>query len=128
MAGVVFSGITQIAGEPDTGKTMFAWSTGASPEDTVFIDDDVKGASIVAQIEDQGHKIGHYVNLMERGRDMKEIQFHMLGLTIIKEIEEKVAKERAGKRFEVLGAVREYFLAVGCLKATGIQTVLVAKR
>jgi hypothetical protein len=102
MAGVVFSGITQIAGEPDTGKTMFAWSTGASPEDTVFIDDDVKGASIVAQIEDQGHKIGHYVNLMERGRDMKEIQFHMLGLTIIKEIEEKVAKERAGKRFEVL--------------------------
>jgi hypothetical protein len=102
MAGVLFSGIIQISGEPDTGKTSFAWSSGASPEDTVFIDDDVKGATIVDQIEGQGKKIGHYVNLMERGRDMKEIQFHMLGLNIIKEIEEKVAKERAGKRFEVL--------------------------
>jgi hypothetical protein len=98
--GVLFSGIIQLTGEADTGKTMFAVSSGASPEDTVFIDDDLKSRSIIDQIREQGHELGMYIDLTQRGAGMKEIELHKEGLKILDELDQAV--QQRGKPFEVL--------------------------
>jgi len=81
------TGIINPTGEPDSGKTWFAFSSGASPERTAFIDDDVKGSAIVEEIKASGHSIGFYRNLVKESRGMRELDFHNLCLNIIEEIQ-----------------------------------------
>lgn len=81
------TGILNITGEPDSGKTLFAFSSGASPEETAFIDDDLKGKAIVDEIVASGHKLGFYRNLVAEGSGMREIDLHNLCLEIIDKIE-----------------------------------------
>lgn len=97
---VLFHGIIHVTGEPDAGKTMFAFSSGAMPENTAFIDDDIKGVMTVEQINEQGHKLGYYRNLFSEGEGLKEISFHKKCLEIIDEL--IVASEERGSKFDVL--------------------------
>lgn len=80
------TGILNVTGEPDSGKTWFALSSGAAPERTAFIDDDVKGAAIVQQLKAEGRSFGYYRNLVRESKGMREIQFHKLCISILDEI------------------------------------------
>jgi len=81
------TGIINVAGEPDSGKTWFAFSSGAQPERTAFIDDDVKGKAIVEEVREQGRQLGYYKDLVKEGREMRELDFHKLCINILDEIE-----------------------------------------
>jgi len=81
------TGMINIAGEPDSGKTWFAMSSGAQPERTAFIDDDLKGKAIVEEVEAAGRRFGYYRNLVEEGKGMRELGFHKHCLSILDEIE-----------------------------------------
>jgi hypothetical protein len=98
--GVLFDGVIHVAGEQDTGKTMFAFSCGAQPEDIAFVDDDIKGVAVVEQIRSQNKGLGYYCNLVEKSYLMTELDFHKAGLEIISDLE-KLVKTR-GKKFEAL--------------------------
>jgi hypothetical protein len=69
-------------------------NTGAAPERTAFIDDDVKGKNIVKQVEKAGRKFAVYHNLMKEsaygknGKQMRELEFHEHCLTILDELSE----------------------------------------
>lgn len=82
------TGIINITGEPDSGKTWLALSSGAAPERTAFIDDDVKGAAIVQQLKVEGRSFGYYRNLVREGKEMKELEFHKLCIKILDEVSE----------------------------------------
>ena len=92
-AGLIHQMI-QITGEPDTGKTLFALQSGAMPEETVFIDADVKGRATVEQLLKAGFKFGMYVDMVSGISGMKEVAHHEYGLEVI----EKIAKLPEKKR------------------------------
>jgi hypothetical protein len=77
------SGIVQVMGEPDGGKTTFALTTGAHPGETAFFDDDLKTQAIADMLKANGTPFGEYHNLTRLSVGMKEIQFHDLVLSII---------------------------------------------
>lgn len=81
------TGLINPTGEPDSGKTTFAMTSGAAPERTIFVDDDVKGKSIVDAIESSHRKFGIYHNLVKESKGMRELELHELCLSIINEIE-----------------------------------------
>jgi hypothetical protein len=86
------TGAINITGEPDSGKSWFALSSGAAPERTAFIDDDVKGEAIVNEVESMGRKFGYYRNLIKEGKDsngnnLRELEFHKLCISILDDIE-----------------------------------------
>lgn len=81
------TGLINVTGEPDTGKTSFALSSGAAPERTAFIDDDVKGGSTVKEVIASGHKFGYYRDLVKEAEGLREIDFHNLCLQIIHDLE-----------------------------------------
>jgi|SRR3990172_572247 len=81
------TGLINVTGEPDTGKTTFALTSGAAPERTAFIDDDVKGKSIVEEIRASGRQFGFYRNLVQEGEGMRELVFHNHCLSIIDSID-----------------------------------------
>lgn len=81
------TGLINVTGEPDTGKTTFALTSGAAPERTAFIDDDVKGKSIVEEIRASGRQFGFYRNLVQEAAGMRELDLHNHCLSIIDSIE-----------------------------------------
>ena len=86
------TGIINVTGENGTGKTTFAMTTGAEPERTAFIDDDVKGKNIVKQLEQTGRKFAVYHNLikesLKNGNPMRELDFHEHCIRILDELAE----------------------------------------
>lgn len=82
------TGIINVVGEPDAGKTWFALSSGAAPERTAFIDDDVKGNPIIKEIQAAGRNIGLYHNLVRETDGMRELDFHRYCMTILDSLEE----------------------------------------
>lgn len=85
--GVLFSGIVNVCGESDVGKTTFALGTGAMPERILFIDDDVKGQAIVRDLTAAGYPLGKYVNLVSATEGMRELEFHTYCIDMIDAIE-----------------------------------------
>lgn len=81
------TGLINVTGEPDSGKTLFALTTGAAPERTVFIDDDVKGRATVQEVMSAGREFGQYHNLVEKAQGLRELDFHAMCLKMIDEIE-----------------------------------------
>lgn len=81
------TGIINVTGEPDSGKTLFAFTSGATPERTVFIDDDVKGAAVVNEIKAAGRTLGMYHNLIQETIGMRELDFHKHCMDILSSIE-----------------------------------------
>lgn len=77
------TGIIHITGEPDTGKTTFALTTGANPREIVFFDDDLKTQAIADALADQGTPFGAYYNLTKLSLGMREIDFHNLVIGLI---------------------------------------------
>jgi len=82
------TGIINVTGEPDSGKSLFALSSGAVPERTAFIDDDVKGNAIVRMIEAEGRSFGLYHNLIRETDGMRELELHKHCMSILETIEE----------------------------------------
>lgn len=81
------TGIINVTGEPDTGKTWFAFSSGAAPERTAFFDDDVKGNAIVQDIKNAGRTIGLYRNLVHETNGMRELEFYQYCMKQLEGIE-----------------------------------------
>ena len=77
----------QVTGEPDTGKTSFALQSGAMPNETVFIDADVKGKATVEQVKSAGMEFGLYVDLVKETDGMKEVAYHDYCMGIIEQNE-----------------------------------------
>lgn len=84
----------QVTGESDTGKTKFALQSGARPEETCFLDADVKGRATVQQIRKAGMEFGYYRDLVSETEGMREVDHHNHCLSIIKEIEGLDASKR----------------------------------
>jgi hypothetical protein len=82
------TGVINVTGEPDSGKTWFALSSGAAPERTAFIDDDVKGKAIVDMVEAEGRHFAYYKNLVREGKGMRELDFHKLCIATLDEVSE----------------------------------------
>ncbi len=80
------TGIVHITGEPDTGKTTFALTTGASPAEIAFFDDDLKTQSIADALAAAGTPLGAYHNLTKMSLGMREIEFHNLVIKLIDEL------------------------------------------
>jgi len=81
------TGVIHVTGEPDTGKTSFALSSGAMPEETVFIDDDVKGKQTVQQIKSMGRAFGVHIDLTDLRKGKTEIRFHEAVMDRLSKIE-----------------------------------------
>lgn len=77
------TGLIHVTGEPDTGKTTFALSTGFAPQEIVFFDDDLKTQAIADMLEEQGNPIGVYRNLTKMSLGKREIDFHNLVISEI---------------------------------------------
>lgn len=80
-------GIINVTGEPDSGKTWFAFNSGAQPERTAFFDNDLKGKDIVRQIKQAGRELGYYRNLLKEGKGMRELEFHNMCMKFLDELE-----------------------------------------
>ena len=78
-------GLIHITGEPDTGKTTLALSTGFAPAEICFFDDDLKTQAIAGMLAEQGTPFGAYFNLTKLSLGMREIDFHNLVLRLIEE-------------------------------------------
>lgn len=85
--GILFSGIVNVCGESDVGKTTFALESGAMPDRILFIDDDVKGQAIANDMAKAGTPFGKYVNLVDETNGMKETDFHAYCIDMINKIE-----------------------------------------
>lgn len=84
---VLFAGIINVTGLPDTGKTTFALENGAPPEKICFIDDDIKGQAIATEFENLGSPFGKYVNLVAETDGMLENDFHKYCIDLVNNIE-----------------------------------------
>lgn len=76
-------GLIHITGEPDTGKTTFALSTGYAPEEICFFDDDLKTQAIANMLAEQGRPFGAYYNLAKLSLNKRELDFHDLVMGLI---------------------------------------------
>lgn len=85
--GILFSGIVNVCGESDVGKTTFALESGAMPDRILFIDDDVKGQAVANDMAKAGTPFGKYVNLVDETNGMKETDFHAYCIDMINKIE-----------------------------------------
>jgi len=85
---VLFAGIVNVSGLPDTGKTTFALECGAPPDKVCFIDDDLKGQAIALEMEKAGMPFGKYVNLVSETEGMLENAFHKYCLDLINGLED----------------------------------------
>lgn len=83
-----------VTGESDTGKTLFALQSGARPEETTFIDADVKGRNTVEQVQSSGLRFGMYYDLLGATEGMKEIAYHEHCLGVINKIAELPPESR----------------------------------
>lgn len=88
-------GLVHVTGEPDTGKTTFALSTGFDPKDICFFDDDLKTQAIANMLKEQGTPFGAYFNLTQMSLGMREIEYHNLVVDLIE-------NQCMGKNFKVL--------------------------
>lgn len=79
------SGIIEVTGEHDTGKTTFMLEA-VDPSKTVFVDDDVKGEATVNQMRESGIDFLRYYNLVNMFAGKRELAKHDVVLSIINSI------------------------------------------
>jgi len=77
------TGLIHLTGEPDTGKTTFALTSGAAPSEIAFFDDDLKTQAIADALAADGTPFGAYYNLTKLSIGMREIDFHNLVIGLI---------------------------------------------
>ena len=79
-------GLIHVTGEPDTGKTTFAYTAGPPPKKIAFFDNDIKGKAVHEDLE-----FGLYVNLVREftlGKQYKPINFFEMVMRRLEEVEE----------------------------------------
>lgn len=76
------TGLVQVMGEPDTGKTTFSISD-CAPQDIAFFDDDLKTQPIADMLQENGTPFGAYYNLTKMSLGMREIEYHNLVMSLI---------------------------------------------
>lgn len=93
------TGIINVTGEGDSGKTTFGMNSGAAIERTAFIDNDVKGKNVVRQAERAGKEFAFYRNLTKisakggmGGKPMREIEFHEYCMGVLDELSQMEGK------------------------------------
>lgn len=80
---LLVTGIVQVTGPHDTGKTRFALECGADPLLTAFIDDDIKGRSTVDQARRDGISFGFYADFVAECQGKSLLEIHKAGLALI---------------------------------------------
>jgi hypothetical protein len=83
VSNLLVTGIIQVTGPHDTGKTRFALECGAHPKHTAFIDDDIKGRNTVEQATRDGIEFGHYVDFVERCKGKSLLEIHKAGMELV---------------------------------------------
>lgn len=86
MSDLLVTGIVQVCGGHDVGKTSFALECGARPERIWFADDDIKGRATVSDLRKTGD-FGAYHDLVALSEGKREIEFHEAVLDLIDGIE-----------------------------------------
>lgn len=86
MSKANLTGVIQITGEHDVGKTTFALECGVEPKKIAFFDDDVKGRGTVNSLREAGFEFGAYHDLTKLAEKKTELAFHDEVLKIIKAI------------------------------------------
>lgn len=81
--GPLLTGIIQVTGPHDSGKTRYALECGASPKNTAFIDDDIKGRETVAQAQRDGFEFGFYADFVEQCKGKSLLEIHKAGIKLI---------------------------------------------
>lgn len=75
-------GIIHVMGEPDTGKTTFAYTADTHPDKIAFIDNDIKSKGLHKQLH-----FGYYLNAVKEfvdGGRLKPIDFHNMIIDRVK--------------------------------------------
>lgn len=80
---MIITGILQITGAHDTGKTRFALECGADPARTAFVDDDIKGRATVEQAERDGVRFARYVDFVSECKGQSLLDIHQAGIELI---------------------------------------------
>lgn len=80
------TGLIHITGEPDTGKSTLAMTTGHQPDRICFFDDDIKTKSIADMLEESGTPFGAYYNLIKLTAGMTQSEFHKFVIRTIDSI------------------------------------------
>jgi len=92
--------IVHITGESDVGKTTMALECGALPEEIVFIDSDIKGATKVSQLASTGMQFGMYRDALNDTRGMLEIERYQYYIGVIEEIRQLDESKRRAIIFD----------------------------
>lgn len=69
------TGLVHVTGEPDTGKTMFALTSGVPLKETAFFDHDVKGSVLVNSLPDKEKSFARYINITQFRKGKSEVDF-----------------------------------------------------
>lgn len=85
-SNLLITGIVQVTGPHDTGKTRFALECGADPAKIAFIDDDIKGRSTVEQARKDGTEFGFYADFVEQCKGKSLLEIHKAGLVLVKSL------------------------------------------
>lgn len=129
------TGLIHVMGEPDTGKTTFGLTSGYPIDQVAFIDDDIKGQTVVETLAASGRKFAVYHNLVKESVGMRETELYAHGMRIIEELERvrpSVIFWDTWTRFENTiqpaiaknpGAYRESYSPMGTIKGAQIWQV-----
>lgn len=94
MACIIPGGIVEVIGEFDSGKTSFALESGCNPENTVFVDDDVKGKATVKQLMADGLHFADYIDFTEMVAGKNNFQVYQEVENVIARIEKLVENKK----------------------------------
>lgn len=86
------SGLWHVTGEHDTGKTIFATTSGIPVNQTYYVSDDVKESSIQKEMEDIGYPFMKFVDFRSETNKMREAELHSHFLKILGDIEKMKPK------------------------------------
>jgi len=83
MTYLLVTGIIQVTGPHDVGKTRFALECGADPSKTAFIDSDIKGRATVEQALRDEIEFAHYTDFVAECKGRSLLEIHKAGLELI---------------------------------------------
>ena len=89
------SGIIQIVGEWDVGKTSMAIECGYKPEEIIFVDDDVKGKSTVRQMVDDGMEFAKYIDFTAMCKDQSVWGIYQQTIDVFEQVKMLVKNKNA---------------------------------
>lgn len=80
------TGLVNVTGFPDVGKSSFALECGCAPERMMYVDSDIKTRNVVRQLQADGVKFGKYVPWIEETKGKKELEMFAFGMKLAEDI------------------------------------------